>query len=489
MLVTCQEMAKAEERLFSSGVDAEPFMDEAGRKCAEAIRVFHPNAARVEVFCGKGNNGGDALVISKWLKRWGYDVHLHFSHGRNRISRLAKRKLLEFEKKENVSSREILDGGLLVVDGLLGIGATGPLRGEIRKCADEMNRLRNEHFATCFSVDIPTGLNADTGVPGEGAVVADYTLSITAPKIGFSSDESIDTVGRLVEIPLAIPVEGERRDVRFLFPSNLRPRLRRRNFDAHKGKAGRVAVVAGSSGMTGAAALTALGASRSGAGLVTVFAEEEVYPIIASQCPLEVMVRPMESIDEVSSIGADVIAIGPGLSDRAKKYVDFIFSAKEPMIVDADALNALAESGGTLAHLPKNRLLTPHPGELARLVSVNGSRIEQTREIADRWGITLLYKGARTAVATPGEPVELNTTGHPGMASGGMGDVLTGICASLVGQGYSLHDSACLGSWLLGRAAEIAASPQTEIASEGISAPHVAEFLPHALRTLQKGLH
>ncbi|MAS96426.1 MAG: hypothetical protein CMO55_24825 [Verrucomicrobiales bacterium] len=484
MLVTCEQMSRAEERLFSGGVDPEPYMDEAGRKCAEAIRSFIPSPSRVEVFCGKGNNGGDALVVARWLRESHYSVNLHFSHGEEGLSELAKKKLSEVpaETKPPFSFRK---QGIIVVDGLLGIGAKGDLRGPIREAADEINRLRTEEFAQCFAIDIPTGLNADTGEPGEGAVIADYTLSITAAKIGFASDQAINNIGRLVEIPLDIPVEEGRADLNFLFPSNLRPRLKRRAFDSHKGDAGRISIIAGSKGMAGAAALTATGASRAGAGLVTVFVEEDIYPIAAAQAPLEVMVRPMASIDDVLEMNSDVIAIGPGLGKRAEEMVDLIRTCKIPMVVDADALNALASSGIDLSTLPETRLLTPHPGELARLTDKKGDRISLTRKLADEWGVTLLHKGARTAVASPNKPVELNTTGTPGMASGGMGDVLTGICAALIGQGYSLHDSACLGSWLLGTAAEH--SKWFDEAEESISAPRVANCLPSALNALKRG--
>lgn len=489
MLVTCAQMSAAEERLFSTGADAEPYMDEAGRRCAEVIQRFSTHPARVEVFCGKGNNGGDALVVARILLERYHDVHLHFSHGKEGLSELAKKKLKQFEEsKGRQKPLPYPSDGVVVVDGLLGIGAQGDLRGQIREAADEINRLRTEKFGQCFAIDIPTGLNADTGEPGAGAVVADYTLSITAAKVGFASDKAVNHVGRLVEIPLDIPVNEGRSDVGFLFPSNLRPRLKRRLFDTHKGTAGRVAVIAGSRGLTGAAALTSTGASRTGAGLVTVFVEEDVYPIIAAQAPLEVMVRPMKSVEDVLETKYDAIAIGPGLGARADRFLGLITSSEIPMVVDADALNALARSGIDLSSLPSNRLLTPHPGELARLNGRKGDRVSITRELADQWGVTLLHKGARTAIASPGKPVELNTTGTPGMASGGMGDVLTGICASLIGQGYHIHDAACLGSWLLGRAAEFAVRRSFEGASESITAPQVADALPQALGALQRGL-
>lgn len=485
MLVTCKQMQDAEGKLFSGGVSPEPYMDEAGRKCAEAVRNIFPQSATAEIFVGKGNNGGDALVVARWLKEWGWQVNLNFSHGRDDISELAAKKLAEFEKTE--SRVGLVESDLVLIDGLLGIGAVGALRGGIREQADRINALRQEKFATCFAIDIPTGLNADSGVPGDGAVVADYTLSICVPKTGFAADEAVDCIGRLVEIPLDIPVDDGEDFCRFLFPSNLVPRLKRRHFDTHKGNAGRVTVIAGSRGLIGAAVMTAESASRSGAGLVTVCVPEEIYAIVAAKCSPEIMVKPVESYREAAELQTDVFAIGPGLGSKVPdEILEIVLSHDAAAVVDADALNALARQPERLTQLPPNRILTPHPGELARLSKRTGNRISVTRTLSDAWGVTLLHKGARTAIATPGHPVELNTTGHPGMASGGMGDVLTGICAGLAGQGVDLHDVACVGSWLLGRAAELTRD-QEKIACESVTAAEVSRRTGHALRDLQTG--
>jgi len=485
MLVTCKQMQDAEGKLFSDSVSPEPYMDEAGRKCSEAVRRFFPQPARAEIYVGKGNNGGDALVVARWLKEWGWRVKLHFSNGPDEISELAAKKLLEFEK--TAAKTGFVESEIVLIDGLLGIGAIGALRGGIREQADRINTQRREKFATCFAIDIPTGLNADTGEPGDGAVVADYTLTICVPKTGFAADTAVDHIGRLVEIPLEIPVDDGDDSCRFLFPSNLVPRLKRRNFDTHKGNAGRVTVIAGSRGLIGAAIMTAEAASRAGAGLVTVCVPEEIYAIVAAKCSPEIMVKPIESYREAEELRTDVFAIGPGLGDNVPdEILEIVLSHDAAAVVDADALNALAKLPDRLAKLPPNRILTPHPSELARLSNCEGDRISVTRTLADAWGVTLLHKGARTAIATPGRPVELNTTGHPGMASGGMGDVLTGICAGLAGQGIDLHDAACVGSWLLGRAAELARD-QEKIAPESVTAAEVSKQIGHALRDLQAG--
>lgn len=487
MLVSCRQMSDAEERLFSGGVSPEPYMDLAGKRCALAIRSFFASPGRADIFCGKGNNGGDALVVARWLKRWGWRTELHFSHGVPGLSDLAKRKWLEWNEEASPDDHGRGHHRILV-DGLLGIGATGDLRGSIRESADRINEMRLRSDATSIAVDIPTGLDADTGVPGEGAVVADVTLSITAAKAGFAKDSAMSQLGRIVEIPLPIPVPDADDSTRFLFPSNVRPRLPWRSFDWHKGRAGRVLLVAGSRGMAGAGALCSTGASNAGAGLTTLCVPEDVYPICAALAPPEIMVRPISSLSEATSQDHDVIGIGPGLGDTyGDEIVEFLFTHDRPTVIDADGLNALARSGRDLAELPRERLLTPHPGELRRLLGEepdSSDRVATTRRWADHWGVTLLHKGSRTAVATPGEPVELNTTGHPGMASGGMGDVLTGVTTSLVGQGLSLHDAACVGSWILGRAAELVRD-RDGIAEESVTASRVAREIGVAIRDLR----
>ncbi len=485
MLVTCSAMAEAERRFFADR-SPEPWMDEAGRLCAAAILDFFPDPAKAEVFCGKGNNGGDALVLARWLKRHGWSVILHFASGAGNLSGLPAKKLAEYEAEPTTPIALLRPRPLVLVDGLVGLGAKGELRGSIRELAARMNSLRRREGATTFAIDLPSGFDADAGVAGPDAVVADFTLSVTQAKVGFAADGAENHLGRLVEIPLDIPVEDLDRTRRFLFPSNLRPRLPRRAFGMHKGAAGRVVIAAGSRGMAGAAVLAALGASRGGAGLVTVCVPEEVHAIVATKAPPETMVRPYRDFHEVGEIAADACAVGPGLgSEPAPGLGDFLTRHPKPLVIDADALNFLARSPALLSTLPAHRLLTPHPGEMARLVS--DAEISDRSTLAGRFvethGTALLLKGARTVVASPGKPFELNTTGHPGMASGGMGDVLTGLCAALVAQGLGLHDAACVGSWLLGRAAELAMREGRQ-AAESIHAPLVAEFLGTARQAL-----
>ncbi len=486
MLASCDAIASA-ERAFFAGRSAEPWMDEAGRLCAAAILDFFPQPGRAAIFVGKGNNGGDALVVARWLRRGGWDLSLHSAVSMEELGGLPAQKWRELEAEAVPISQGPVPRPLVIVDGLVGIGAKGELRGRVRDLAREANALRLREHGTTFAIDLPSGFDADSGLAGPDAIVADFTLSITLPKRGFVSDAAANAVGRLVEIPLDIPVAEVDATRGVLFPSNLRPRLPRRDFDTHKGKAGRVVIVAGSRGYTGAAILTALGASHGGAGLVTLCVPAEIHDLTATKAPPEVMVRSVDHFDEVAALNGDVFAVGPGLGPKPLPgLLDFLIHQPQPLVIDADALNALAAEPGGLAELPPNRLLTPHPGEMARLWEGSRAldRATQARRFSDDHGLTLLLKGARTIIASPGRPLEFNSTGHPGMASGGMGDVLSGLCAAWIAQGLDLHDAACLGSWLLGRSAEIAVR-ERGIASESLTSTLVAEHLGAALRALQ----
>lgn len=466
MIVTCEQMKQAEDRLFSTGVVAEDLMEKAGQACARAVRQFFLVPGKATLYVGRGNNGGDALVVGRELRVRGWEVELVLSCEPSEMSSLAAKKLIEFEAvSENEWAASNRMSARIVVDGLLGIGARGPMRGIIGERAEQLNRQRIETNAACFAIDIPSGVDGDLGEPYFGAVVADFTLSIAAIKRGIIQDAAINHVGRIVQIELPEIVFTEScSDSVVLSPKNLAGKLPRRDFDYHKGRAGRVGIFAGSKGLTGAAILASTAAVQSGAGLVTLYAAKSVYEILAIKASPEVMVKPIDSVEDIRGDAADVLAVGPGLgNDPDSGLLDLIVDDPRPMVVDADALNLLALSDMAFESMAKNghpRLLTPHPGEMMRLFP-EATSCEDRFDVVNQFikqkafqGV-LLYKGARTLIASSeGDPVSINSTGHPGMATGGVGDVLTGICASLAAQGLSLYDAACLGSWLIGRNAE-----------------------------------
>ncbi len=463
MVLTCGQMRDAEEAAFARGVGAAELMEEAGEGIARAMAQFFPRPAHAVLYLGKGNNAGDALVAARHLLDRGWTLWARLTGAVAEFKELPARHWKALEGRisvlDSLDAITQLQGRVVLLDGLLGIGASGPLHGALAAAAAEMNQLRSTRHAVTVAMDLPSGL-------GSGACVrADITITVGHVKDILLADQATDLVGRLALVPLR-ELSGASGDpsLRVLTPDVLLPMLPRRPYDFHKGSAGRIGIIAGSPGFLGAAVLCATGALRGGAGLVTLFVKEGYYPMIAALAPPEVMVQPVTDYRDVLGGKLDALAIGPGLgSANDGEVMRVISDAKVPAVIDADALNLLSRRGlEGLKGATAPRLLTPHPGEMARLIGHESGWLEIGRaELAAAFAakfpqVTVLLKGARTVVASRDHPLSFNTTGHPGMATGGMGDVLTGLCAALAGQGVNLAEAACLGAWLSGRAAEIA---------------------------------
>jgi hydroxyethylthiazole kinase-like uncharacterized protein yjeF len=461
-VVTSAQMRDAENAAFAHGVSAEALMNQAGAGIAQAMQQFFPRPGYCLVFSGKGNNGGDALVAAAQLKRAGWHTDVHLSFPESQCSDLLRRKITEFRDTPPVAAGvpTVNAGGIpaatVILDGLLGLGSKPPLRDPILATCREINRLRQQHRAYVFAVDQPTGLDGDSGETDRDCVVADFTVTIAATKRGLLADNATNFVGRLEVVPLAdLPLEAA--DETVACTASLRGLLPRRPFDAHKNQFGRVGIVAGSRGFAGAATMCAWGALRAGAGLVEVFVPENIYEIVAAAAPFESMVKPVKSYRDLIEEKIDVWGIGPGLGrDNAPEIIELIQRAENPMVVDADALNIVSTNVSILKNCRGPRLLTPHPGEMKRLAGNQKiSRTELAKKFTSEFPITLLLKGSRTIVAEKGKFISYNTTGNSGMATGGMGDVLTGVCAALFAQNLPPFDAARVGAWACGRAAEI----------------------------------
>ena len=500
MVVTCQQMRDIEERAFAAGVSAADLMDEAGRGIAEVITQFHPTPGALVLYLGKGNNAGDALVAARVLIERGWRVFARLAFAEADFKPLPK---LHWEMlRERVTLISPSDpfpvprGICVLLDGLVGIGAQGPLGADLIPLAEEMNALREHRHARVIAMDIPSGLDGDTGEPHEVCVEADVTATVSRVKQGLLSDLATSYVGRLAVVPVAALDSTEAPgSVEVLTAAQMRRHLPRRPFDFHKGMAGRVGVIAGSKGFTGAAVLAAMGALRGGAGLVTVFVKEEAHAAISGRVPLEAMVKCVRDYRELLSLPVDAWAVGPGLGFQSEEEIlEMIRMAAAPMVIDADALTMLGRSDlKGLLESNHPRLLTPHPGEMQRLISNHPDwqsmgRREMTEAFAAAYpACTLLLKGARTVIAEHGKPTAFNTTGSPGMASGGMGDLLTGVCAALLAQKVSAHSAACLGAWVCGRAAELALS-RGDSSEQSLLATDVASRLGSAFNELQEGV-
>src|SRR2546428_5984671 len=451
-------MRAAEESAVARGVTIETLMDQAGAGVACAVRQFFPKPARCIVFAGKGHNGGDALVAAEQLQRIGWKIDVRLPFAEENCSDLTQKKLKTLRDAATKSADTIERGTHLILDGLLGTGAKSFLREPLRTAAREINRMRREENAFVFAIDLPTGLDADSGEHDpEDSVVADFTITIGFAKHGLIVDPALNFVGRIEIVPLPglWPEAGAPNELA-ASPYSLCPLLPRRKFSAYKNEFGRVGVVAGSKGFVGAALMTTEGALRAGAGLVEVFVPEEIYEVVASAAPVEAMGKPVRRYrDLLDEKEIAVWATGPGLGKaRASEILNLIEIAPQPMIVDADGLNIVADKIDVLRSCRGPRLLTPHPGEMRRLMEVGKmARAGIARNFCDQFPITLLLKGSRTIVCERGKPISYNTTGNPGMASGGMGDVLTGVGAGLAGRELSMYDAGRVGAWTFGHAA------------------------------------
>jgi NAD(P)H-hydrate epimerase len=466
-ILTSAQMRAAEEAAFASGVQVEALMNKAGAGVARVVTKFFQKPGRCVVFAGKGHNAGDALFTAQCLERLGWKIEVRLAFKEADCSNLTRKKLADLNREhvaaaQNSTATPACSANaapLVILDGLLGVGAKPPLREPIRAACRAINQLRTTKGAYVFAVDLPTGLDTDSGKADRDCVVADFTVTIAYAKPGLVADDAVNYVGRLEVVLLDELRQPQTKPKQIVASATaFRALFPRRKYNSYKNQFGRVGVIAGSKGFVGAALMASQGALRAGAGLVEVFVSEEIYEIVACAALMEAMVKPVASYRHLLKEKADVWAVGPGLGkSRAAEILEFVEKVKQPIVLDADGLNIVSENTAVLRRCKGKRLLTPHPGEMKRLFpGKQQSRGKTATKFCNRFPVTLLLKGSRTIVAERGQPLSYNTTGNPGMATGGMGDVLTGVCAGLIGQGLSLHDAARVGAWVCGRAAEIA---------------------------------
>lgn len=486
-------MQSVERQTIDRGIPADVLMETAGAKLARCITQFFPRPGLAVCYAGKGHNAGDAFVAGRHLAVHGWRVLVRTPFDPSELATLSREKLALLEPAVlhgPLHPSAPQDGPLVQIDALVGLGAQGPLREPLASMAAEMNELRRNAGAHTVAVDFPSGLDPDTGVPGDPCVEADFTATVGFAKTGLVADAATNHVGRIavLEIPDFIPpCDG---DAELITSSLLRRSWAPRVYDTNKGMCGRVILLAGSRGILGAASLATAGAVHAGAGLVSLGALPDDYDLLATTVIPEVMVRPFRHLTDALALPVDAIGIGPGIgTGDATRVLRVLREAACPMVVDADALTLIAHAG--LQHLDKAkgpRLLTPHPGEMQRLLA--GKKIRDraatARSFVSAHPVTLLLKGARTVIAAKGQPLRYNTTGHPGMATGGMGDVLTGVCTALLGQGADVFLAASLGAWVCGRAAEIAVTSGA-CSTESLAPTDVLGNLGRAFDSLRAG--
>ncbi|MFM2297119.1 MAG: hypothetical protein RL117_826 [Verrucomicrobiota bacterium] len=485
--LTIAEMRDWEEGMKERGIEEEDLMELAGKGIAEAINKHFPQPGRLVMFLGKGHNAGDAFVAARHLQERGWFVEGRAMYPEIEWSVLTRRQHRLWQQMPQ--PREPWVGPTVIIDALLGIGARGMLREPIRQAVVEMVAMRQDRGAVVIALDVPTGLDADTGVQDDVVVEADMTFVIGAPKLGLLEAKAVNVVGRIELISLGMEQDdGGDQDHCLIAPAAGMAKLTPRPHDFHKGQAGRLSIVAGSEGMEGAAVLCANAALRVGAGLVTLWVPETALWGVLTRVSPEVMVRSFRTMREIDWSKADAFVMGPGcgqgLAEDFVHMADMVLRTDVPGVLDADALNAISANEGQ--HIfREHHVLTPHPGEFLRLSpQMEGmARDEMCRNFTNQHDAVLLLKGARTLIHRRGDAMYHNSTGHSGMATAGMGDVLSGVIGGLLAQGISPMNAACLGAWLSGRAAELAVPRGTHslrslIASDllGQLGPAIAEW-------------
>ena len=498
-VLTAAQMREADRRTIEDvGIPSLVLMENAGRQVVAAIEAIHTDILerQVAVLCGRGNNGGDGFVVARTLLQRGADVSV-FLIGQVSDVRGDARVNLDILGRLGVTVVEVADGQAwelhfsevrdcnLIIDAIFGTGLTTPVHGLIESVITDVNASG----IPVVSIDLPSGLSADScDTPGE-SIEAGTTVTLAAPKLPLVLPPAENRAGDIVIADIGIPsdiieaLDGPR--IELLTRSNVRELITPRTPDSHKGDYGHVLLIAGSRGKTGAAHLSAMGALRSGAGLVTVATPACCQSIIAAMAPEYMTVAIDEisdemnhnalnpdSVDGLIEMARDVVALGPGLGQApatrqfVKRLVD---RATMPLVIDADGLNAFSDDPDRLAGREgRDVIITPHPGEMARLVGmsteeVQASRLEIARNFAVAHHVYVVLKGHRTLIATPDVKVFINPTGNAGMATGGTGDVLTGMIAAWLGQLLDAEAACKVAVYLHGMAGDLADADEGDV--------------------------
>jgi ADP-dependent NAD(P)H-hydrate dehydratase / NAD(P)H-hydrate epimerase len=483
------------------GIPGAVLMETAGRACAEAVQERLPknSVGKVGVLCGKGNNGGDGLVAARYLINAGHRVDVYLLTKAEQLQgdaaqnyRILERLGFPVHEINQAAALKSLDlsGCDVLLDAIFGTG----LSTEVRGLMAEAIRAINAASVPVVSVDIPSGVSCDSGAVLGVAVKANHTVTFGYPKCGHLLYPGASLCGDLSVADIGFPPDLAPQgpgQAWLLTDQDIAAHVSRREPDAHKGRFGHLLVVAGSTDKPGAAGLCCHAAMRSGAGLVTLAARPEVLNRVVSG-PVEFMGAPIENYAQLQSLCQDkqAVVLGPGLGTdpvTAQWVRKAVAELGLPMVVDADGLNLLSEHLDLLRQAPAKRILTPHPGEMARLLQITTAEVQRdrmgcARGLASSHGCVVVLKGAGTLVAQPDQTIHFSLPGNPGMASGGTGDVLTGIIGALLCQGLDAAWAGAVGAYVHGQAGDEAAQVRGQ---HSLIASDLIEFLPQAFRRFE----
>lgn len=513
-VVTAKEMQNIDRKAIKKyNIPGVVLMENAGIRVVEVLEELYDDLIdkKIAVFAGKGNNGGDGFVVARHLTNKGINTKVFLLTSRSKVSGDAKLNLniilkmgIDIEelsdKKDIRRLRSKIDSFDIIVDAILGTGLISEVKGYYKNIISMINEFQKK----VISIDIPSGLSSDTGeILGEH-IKSDITVTFGLPKRGHLLYPSAKSVGELRVVDISIPkniIDEENIKVNLLDEEDIRKILGPREADAHKGTYGHTLIVAGSLGKSGAATLAGLGALRSGAGLVTLALPKSLCRSAASSF-IELMTYPLPETEEgtISEKAVDYIieksnqveavVIGPGITTHPKTVnflIEMLKKLSTPVLIDADGINDLAIHGpDILKKIESPLILTPHPGEMARLTKTSVGDIQKDRlntaaDFSKKYGVFLALKGARTVISDPKGNLYINPTGNPGMATAGSGDILSGIIAGFIAQGIEPLDALKAGVYLHGFAADIATISKGEAA---LITGDILDALPEAMKCI-----
>ena len=517
-IVTAEQMMRIDHECAESGLPTSVLMENAGKAVAvEVTRILGDYySKKIVVLAGPGNNGGDGLVAARYLWDSGLGVRLYL-FGKKRVDD----PNLEMVHDRNISCTEIsadnnLDGldtdlrdADAVLDALFGTGNNRPLEGVFRQALSKVSKASEENTDLhIFAVDIPSGMNANTGAVDDVCLYADDTITLGYPKVGMYNQPGSERAGRITVVDIGIPSQmAEDISLELNTSEKVRSLLPRRPVSANKGTFGKVLVIAGSVNYIGAAYLACSGAMRIGAGLVTLATPASLQPVMASKLtettylPLPEVNSQIDTVisvallkDEMPKYDAVLAGCGLGQSEQTADLVKRLFVDNEtelpPVVLDADALNLLADEPEWWRHFKGNAILTPHPGEMSRLTGIEIADIQKNRlkiaeEAAERWGQTVVLKGAYSVMASPERPSVINPAANPGLASAGTGDVLSGVISGFLATGISPADAASCGVYVHGEAGECV---RKKLGDTGMIASDLLPELPFVIKKIKEGI-
>ena len=476
-------------------------MERAAKALTQTITEIWSNSTPIFIFAGPGNNGGDALAVGRMLIEKNYDVTAYLFNISDHLSNDCKANRQRLQEKRSRALIEVtqefeppqLEAGTLVIDGLFGSGLNKPLAGGFASLVKYINASP----AQVVSIDVPSGLMTEDNTYNVRANIirADLTLTIQQPKLSFLFAENQQYIGRLKVLDIRLSKEGmEKIDANYtvLEENDIRSRLLRRDPFAHKGKMGNALIIAGSYGMGGASVLATKACLRVGAGKVTTHTPKRNSVILQISVPEAVIQFDREETifsEAVDTEDFNAVGIGPGLGTSEQTAIAIIAQLRRtqcPLVVDADAINILANHRAWLQQLPKGIIMTPHPKEFDRLEGHcvdSFERLMKARDLAERLQAYILLKGHHTSLCLPDGHIMFNSTGNAGMATAGSGDVLTGIITGLLARGYKHEDACIVGMYLHGLAGDIAAR---ELGEESVIAGDLIQYLPYAFKRLNE---